>query len=165
MPSEVSLAGAVEELRLELCEAHRREAATAKVLQIISRSTVNLREVLDSLIATCGRAVDWCRDGAHLSATAIACDPKRCRMTPPALSVCHSAQSGCTSRPLRPLPSGRFTCMISLFRQMIGSSRLIPQTITKVPGDGDQQLWTSKRSHRSAVTLTATRVPPYTRKP
>jgi hypothetical protein len=55
MPSEVSIAGAVEELRLELSEAHRREAATAKVLQIISPSTFNLREVLDSLIATCGR--------------------------------------------------------------------------------------------------------------
>jgi len=48
--AEQDLARVVVELERELSDAHRREAATAQVLKALSRSTLNLQEVLDSLI-------------------------------------------------------------------------------------------------------------------
>jgi two-component system, NtrC family, sensor kinase len=65
MPSEASTGGTekygeptVEELKRELCEAHRREAATAEVLKVISRSKFDLSSVFGMLVVS---AVKLCR--------------------------------------------------------------------------------------------------------
>ncbi|MBO0742661.1 MAG: GAF domain-containing protein, partial [Hyphomicrobiaceae bacterium] len=48
----------VEELRRELNAAHRREAATAEVLRIISRSAFDLQSVLNALVASAAHLCD-----------------------------------------------------------------------------------------------------------
>ena len=62
----------LEELRRELTEAHRREAATAEVLKVISRSPTHLQPVFDgilqSAIEPCEAHQDLCNlyDGEKL---------------------------------------------------------------------------------------------------
>jgi two-component system, NtrC family, sensor kinase len=61
MPSEVSTVGgdqSVEELRRELDEAHRREAATAEVLRVISRSVSEAKPVFDIIAGSALRLVN-----------------------------------------------------------------------------------------------------------
>src|SRR5262249_62168281 len=64
MPSEASTGSgdqSVEELRRELAEAHRREAATTEVLKVISCSPADLQPVFESILKS---AIELCE--AHL---------------------------------------------------------------------------------------------------
>jgi hypothetical protein len=65
MPSEVSTAGAdqdlgrmVEELKRELIDGHRREAATAEVLRVISQSKADVQPVFDTIVRSAARLCD-----------------------------------------------------------------------------------------------------------
>src|ERR1700674_4348802 len=67
MQSEVSTASAdqdlgrrVEELERGLSEGHRREAATAAVLRVISSSPTDAQPVFDAIVLSCKRLL-----GAH----------------------------------------------------------------------------------------------------
>jgi len=83
MPSEVSVAGAhhdreptVQELRRDLAETLRREAATANLLRIISRAQFDLQPILDAIaedavkVCRAERASIFLCDGGLLHATA-----------------------------------------------------------------------------------------------
>jgi len=83
MPSEASTGGTeqyreptVEELKRELCEAHRREAATAEVLNVISSSPTDVQAVFHTIVrsatllcgAMYGSAVRFDGELRHLAA-------------------------------------------------------------------------------------------------
>src|SRR5262245_2008375 len=64
MPSDTSIVCAdqsVEELKQELAEAHRREAATAEILKVINCSPTDLQSVFDGILKS---AIELC--DAHL---------------------------------------------------------------------------------------------------
>ena len=77
MQSDVSTAGAdqdrgrtVEELERELAEAHRREAATAEILRVISQARRPMSQpVFDTIVESAVRLCDE-RSAASLSSTA-----------------------------------------------------------------------------------------------
>src|SRR5262249_41936422 len=84
MPSEVGTGGAeqnreltVDELKREVSEADRREVGTGEVLKVISRSSFNLQEVLNSLIESAARLTGaemgliYRQDGEFYRAAAI----------------------------------------------------------------------------------------------
>ena len=111
MPSGVWTGGAekdlgrrVEELEKELAQAHRREAATAEVLRIISRSKIDVQPVFDTIVSS---AVKLCNglysallqfDGEMLHWVA------QHNFTPKALEA---ARRVFPARPTRGLPAGR----------------------------------------------------------
>jgi putative methionine-R-sulfoxide reductase with GAF domain len=61
MPPETSTTDgdqSLEDLRRELAEARRREAATAEILRVISRSPTDIERVLDGVIKNAARLCD-----------------------------------------------------------------------------------------------------------
>jgi signal transduction protein with GAF and PtsI domain len=52
---EYDLARKVQQLERQLSEAHQREAATAEVLKVISRSALDVQSVLDRFVKELGR--------------------------------------------------------------------------------------------------------------
>jgi signal transduction histidine kinase len=61
MSSEVSTGGgdqSIDELRRELAEAHRREAATAEVLRVIGSSPANVRPVFETIVRSAVKLCD-----------------------------------------------------------------------------------------------------------
>jgi hypothetical protein len=162
MPSHVStvgaeqdLARAVEELRRELSEAHRRETATAEILRVISTSPTNLQSVLDAVVKSAARfcgapdASIFRLDGDELgvSDVAIAKLCTRFQVPKPSRGYWARVQSGQTPR--RP-PAGIATevcqphlsrhrdhCLpgdrrhTSTGRASMPDRRLIPQFLTR----------------------------------
>jgi hypothetical protein len=95
--SDEDLSRRVEELERELSEAYRREAATAELLKVISRSPPQLQPVLEAIVATASQLV---------SPTMPTCSQYETASSMP-LPTIHEANpsSSSTSRIIRSIPS------------------------------------------------------------
>jgi signal transduction histidine kinase len=63
--AEPELARAVEELKRDLSEAHRREAATAEILRVISRSRNDVQPVFDTIVKSAVRLCNGLFSGVY----------------------------------------------------------------------------------------------------
>ena len=111
MPSEVStaaggqdLARTIDELKRELGEAHRREAATAEILSVISRSRTEAQPVFDAIVKSAVRLCDELFSGVYRFDGELLHHVAHHNYTPKALE---EVQRKFPARPTREFGTGR----------------------------------------------------------
>ena len=111
MPSGVSTAGAphdreptVEELKQELAETRRREAATAEVLRVVQTSTTNMQPVFDMIVRSTVALCDGRFSGVYRFDGELLHHVAHHNYTPEALK---EVQRRFPARPTRAMGTGR----------------------------------------------------------